>query len=168
MELKNGWIKQQTLNKSNKHRNTSLSQQTQLELFFLFLAFDSPFFLSFFLSLSMGLCRSKLTKEQNHELGQSKLIDKHMREEEIKESIKIRLLLLGTGESGKSTIFKQMRILYGNGFNLEELGRFKWYIWSNIIECMIIGYFSSSSFSSSSFSSSLSLSFSLLLLFLLF
>lgn len=87
----------------------------------------------------MGICRSKLTTEQNQELGQSKLIDKQMREDAAKESIKIRLLLLGTGESGKSTIFKQMRILYGNGYDHDELIRFKWHIWSNIVECMHSG-----------------------------
>jgi hypothetical protein len=87
----------------------------------------------------MGICRSRLTAEQNQELGQSKLIDRKMREEAEREAAKIKLLLLGTGESGKSTLFKQMRILYGNGFSSDDCGRYKWHIWSNIIECMRSG-----------------------------
>jgi hypothetical protein len=84
----------------------------------------------------MGICPSHLTPEQNQELGNSKLIDRQMREAAERESAKIKLLLLGTGESGKSTLFKQMRILYGNGFSPDDLVRYKWHIWANIIECM--------------------------------
>ena len=36
------------------------------------------------------------------------------------ESRKIKLLILGAGESGKSTLFKQMKILYGTPFTSEE------------------------------------------------
>ncbi|XP_005392275.1 PREDICTED: guanine nucleotide-binding protein G(s) subunit alpha isoforms XLas isoform X3 [Chinchilla lanigera] len=49
----------------------------------------------------------------------SKLIDKQLEEEKMGYVCTHRLLLLGAGESGKSTIVKQMRILHVNGFNGE-------------------------------------------------
>lgn len=59
-------------------------------------------------------------KVQDEDVDHSKQIDR-----EIKQWIKsyndaIKLLLLGTGESGKTTIIKQMKILHIQGFNNSE------------------------------------------------
>ena len=45
----------------------------------------------------------------------------------------ISVLLLGAGESGKSTIFKQMKIIHHNGYTLEEKKGFKSIIIGNIV-----------------------------------
>jgi len=46
---------------------------------------------------------------------------------------KVKLLLLGTGESGKSTIFKQMRILYGSPKTDDDLRMYGVIVRSNIV-----------------------------------
>ncbi|XP_035271627.1 guanine nucleotide-binding protein G(olf) subunit alpha isoform X2 [Anguilla anguilla] len=50
----------------------------------------------------------------------NKKIEKQLQKERLAYKATHRLLLLGAGESGKSTIVKQMRILHVNGFNTEE------------------------------------------------
>jgi len=40
---------------------------------------------------------------------------------------------IGAGESGKSTILKQMRIIYSEGFHLEERKEIRQVIFSNMI-----------------------------------
>lgn len=52
------------------------------------------------------------------------------------EEGKVKLLLLGAGESGKSTIFKQMRILYGAPRAEEDLRMYGVVIRSNVIVAM--------------------------------
>jgi hypothetical protein len=46
---------------------------------------------------------------------------------------KVKLLLLGTGGSGKSTIFKQMRILYGSDKTNDDLRMYGVIVRSNIV-----------------------------------
>jgi len=48
----------------------------------------------------------------------------------------VTLLFLGPGESGKSTIFKQLRILYGKGFSQHEMEFYLCEIRVNIISQM--------------------------------
>lgn len=48
----------------------------------------------------------------------------------------IKLLLLGAGESGKSTIFKQMKILYGQAWDSDELASLKPVVFANVIQNM--------------------------------
>ena len=50
----------------------------------------------------------------------------------------IKMLLLGAGESGKSTIFKQMKIINKNGYTADEKAAFKSIVYSNVIVSMKI------------------------------
>jgi len=54
--------------------------------------------------------------------------------EELKHEIK--LLLLGAGESGKSTLAKQMKILHLNGYTQEEALKFKAVVYNNTVSSM--------------------------------
>mmetsp|Transcript_17226 Transcript_17226/g.39808 ORF Transcript_17226/g.39808 Transcript_17226/m.39808 type:complete len:405 (+) Transcript_17226:347-1561(+) len=60
-------------------------------------------------------------------------IDDEMQIAQQAEEQKIKLLLLGAGESGKSTIFKQMRIIYGSPRTDDNLRMFGVVIRSNCI-----------------------------------
>jgi len=48
-------------------------------------------------------------------------IDKQIKQEKEKAVYDVKLLLLGTGDSGKSTFAKQMKIMYKGGFSPKEL-----------------------------------------------
>ena len=49
----------------------------------------------------------------------------------------VKVLLLGTGDAGKSTIVKQMKILHLNGFSEKEKKTFSHAIRGNLIETMV-------------------------------
>lgn len=47
----------------------------------------------------------------------------------------VKILLLGSGESGKSTILKQMKILHQNGYSQEDLLMYKTTVYKNLLDC---------------------------------
>jgi GTPase SAR1 family protein len=85
----------------------------------------------------MGICNSndsagRETIEKKAK-NRTKAIERaHARDMQEEAQIK-KLLLLGAGESGKSTLFKQMITLYGPGFTQEDLDQYKKVLHNNAI-----------------------------------
>lgn len=87
-------------------------------------------------------CISGVSPEQREALNAEKvasdLLDKKLRVQ-IKEETKVhKLLLLGTGESGKSTVFKQMQIIYDQqkDFSSLEKATYRHVLRVNVVDCM--------------------------------
>ncbi|KAL9645624.1 hypothetical protein ABK040_015840 [Willaertia magna] len=49
-----------------------------------------------------------------------------------------KILLVGAGDSGKSTIFKQMRLIYNNGFTYDEKMKIRPMIYENILRNIMV------------------------------
>lgn len=70
----------------------------------------------------------------NPEDEQSSAIDKKIAADKKTASQTSKLLLLGAGECGKTTVMKQLRLLHGKPFTQEELVFFAMIIQRNIVE----------------------------------
>ncbi|KAI8360537.1 G protein alpha subunit [Mortierella sp. GBAus27b] len=79
----------------------------------------------------MGLCLSAEEKEQK-EISQT--IDRGLEEDNRRLKKECKILLLGSGESGKSTIVKQMKVIHQGGYSTEELATFRLNVYKNLID----------------------------------
>lgn len=59
-----------------------------------------------------------------HEEKRNKEIETMLKEEKKNQVNKMKLLLLGTGDAGKSTFAKQMKVIHKDGFSKQEIERF--------------------------------------------
>ena len=88
----------------------------------------------------MGLKFWKKFKSSTHENFanvKSKKIEQELEKAQQTMNKTIKLLMLGAGESGKSTIIKQMRIIHANGYTPEDCEKYLPVILSNMMSYMI-------------------------------
>jgi GTPase SAR1 family protein len=90
----------------------------------------------------MGTCGSssdqspEALERQRKEMLRTKELEKQLTSDQQQDKAINKLLLLGAGESGKSTLFKQMITIYGKGFPDQERMTYVPIIANNIITSM--------------------------------
>ncbi|CAM8886344.1 unnamed protein product [Rhodiola kirilowii] len=91
----------------------------------------------------MGSCCSShqhYNEAYGEENVQTAEIERRIEQETKAEKHIQKLLLLGAGESGKSTIFKQIKLLFQTGFDQEELKSYISVIHANVYQAIKILY----------------------------
>ncbi|CAG2214483.1 GNAQ [Mytilus edulis] len=83
--------------------------------------------------MKMACCLSEEAKEQKRINTE---IEKQLRKDKRDARRELKLLLLGTGESGKSTFIKQMRIIHGAGYSDDDKRGFIKIVYQNIFMAM--------------------------------
>jgi len=84
----------------------------------------------------MGVCPSKSPAQDaryKEDKSRSKALENQIVLDQKNDQQVNKLLLLGAGESGKSTLFKQMITIYGKGFSIEDRKEYIHVVFANII-----------------------------------
>ncbi|KAJ3142034.1 guanine nucleotide-binding protein subunit alpha [Physocladia obscura] len=83
----------------------------------------------------MGQCTSDQSVENREASTINRDIDKRIKLEQESLGSTVKLLLLGAGETGKSTVLKQLKLIHGIGFTSDERKTFRSAIILNIMTC---------------------------------
>ncbi|KAI8804579.1 guanine nucleotide binding protein, alpha subunit [Cladochytrium replicatum] len=81
----------------------------------------------------MGCCMSA---DDNEGKKKNDEIENQLKKEKQNLRNEVKMLLLGAGESGKSTILKQMKLIHDTGYSNEEREAFREIIFSNTVQSM--------------------------------
>ena len=77
-----------------------------------------------------------LSEEAKEQRSRSRLIDRQLARDKLVFRRTVKVLLLGSGESGKSTFLKQMRIINGKDFDDSELRQYRLVVYGNVVKGM--------------------------------
>lgn len=80
----------------------------------------------------MGGCSSKISDIEKAEVHHNQQIEEKNLQDAVEDAKIVKILLLGAGESGKSTILKQLKVMYGAPLSEDERKRIMTHIFSNM------------------------------------
>lgn len=76
------------------------------------------------------------SKEDKEGQARNDQIEAQLKKDRLAQKNEIKMLLLGAGESGKSTILKQMKLINHGSYSVEERDSYKEIIFSNTLQSM--------------------------------
>ncbi|KAB8304205.1 hypothetical protein EYC80_003623 [Monilinia laxa] len=77
-----------------------------------------------------------MSTEEKEGKARNEEIENQLKRDKMLQRNEIKMLLLGAGESGKSTILKQMKLIHEGGYSRDERESFKEIIFSNTVQSM--------------------------------
>ncbi|GAA5842210.1 hypothetical protein JCM11251_000129 [Rhodosporidiobolus azoricus] len=81
-------------------------------------------------------CGQSIDAEAAQQASASKRIDEELKRAKAEDQQTVKCLMLGAGESGKSTLLKQIRLLYANPYSDEERASYKEIVFTNALQSM--------------------------------
>jgi len=84
----------------------------------------------------MGSCMSSpgAVEVTEADKARHREVEKQLKEHKAKLSTQVKVLLLGSGDSGKSTILKQMRLIHKVPFSSQEIESYRQLVFENLIQ----------------------------------
>ncbi|KAG8761080.1 guanine nucleotide-binding protein subunit alpha [Serendipita sp. 396] len=82
------------------------------------------------------LCSVFFEKLADRETAGNDEIENQLKRDRLMAKNEIKMLLLGAGESGKSTVLKQMKLIHHGGYSEQERESYKEIIFSNTVQSM--------------------------------
>ncbi|KAJ7609486.1 heterotrimeric G-protein alpha subunit, GPA2-like protein [Roridomyces roridus] len=88
----------------------------------------------------MGACLSSpegsgagTTSVTDHDRALHRNAEKALKEQKARLASQVKVLLLGSGDSGKSTVLKQMRVIHQVPFTEQERESYRQLVWENVV-----------------------------------
>ncbi|GAA5970445.1 hypothetical protein JCM11641_001712 [Rhodosporidiobolus odoratus] len=81
-------------------------------------------------------CGQSVDAESAAQNSRNAQIEAELKKARADEAQTVKCLMLGAGESGKSTLVKQMRLMYANPYSREERAQYKEIVFQNAVQSM--------------------------------